>query len=95
MSLCLSLKSLCKLAGLELGRRAVEDVEGFDAIVYHAESSVEKTHKMWGGFAGFWHELLAIGADGDEEGVDAHRTRRCQLWAVSTFMGTHTHPVRD
>jgi hypothetical protein len=46
VSLCLSLKSLCKLAGLELGRRAVEDVEGFDAIVYHAESSVEKTHKM-------------------------------------------------
>jgi hypothetical protein len=46
MSFCLSLESLCKLARFELGGRAVEDVERLDAIVYHAESSVEETHEM-------------------------------------------------
>jgi hypothetical protein len=40
------LESLCKLAGFEFRRRAVEDVEGLDAIVNHAESTVEEAHEM-------------------------------------------------
>jgi hypothetical protein len=69
----LALESLGELAGLELRRCAVEDVEGLDAVVDHAEGAVEHAHEVGCGLAAVVHELLAIGADGDEETVDAHR----------------------
>lgn len=68
----LALEALGEFAGLELGGRAVEDVEGLDAVVDHAEGAVEHAHQVRGCLAGFIGELLAAAADGDEEAVDAH-----------------------
>jgi hypothetical protein len=41
VSLGLPLEALCELARLELRGRAVEDVEGLDAVLDHAEGAVE------------------------------------------------------
>ncbi len=68
----LALKPLGELAGLELGGGTVEDVEGLDAVVDHAEGAVEHAHQVGGGVARLVRQLLAIGSDGDEETVDAH-----------------------
>ena len=68
----LALKPLGQFAGFELRRGAVEDEERLNAVVDHAEGAVEHAHEMGGGFASVRHELLAIGSDGDEEGVDGH-----------------------
>lgn len=71
--LLLALEALGELARLELGGRAVEDVERLDAVVDHAEGAVEHAHDVRGRLAGLVGELLAAAADGDEEAVDAHR----------------------
>lgn len=73
MRLLLALEALGELARLELGGRAVEDVERLDAVVDHAEGAVEHAHDVRGRLAGLVGELLAAAADGDEEAVDAHR----------------------
>ena len=46
-------------------------------------------------FAGVAHELLAVGADGDEEAVDAHRSARVALGTRQLFYSVEnarTHP---
>jgi hypothetical protein len=72
LRLRLALEPLRELAGLELGRCAVKNVERFYAVVDHAERAVKEAHEMRRCFARLVHELLAIGADGNEEAVDAH-----------------------
>lgn len=70
--LLLALEALRQLARLELGRRAVKDVERLDAVVHHAQRAVEHAHQVRRCFAAVVHELLAVGSDGDQEAVDAH-----------------------
>lgn len=68
----LALESLSKLTGLELRGRAVENIEGLDAVVDHAQGAVEHAHEMGGGVARLIRQLLAVGPDRDEKTVDAH-----------------------
>ena len=49
--LLLALEPLRELARLELGRRAVEDVERLDAVVDHAQRAVEHAHQVRGRLA--------------------------------------------
>jgi len=42
----LALESLGELTRLELGGCAIEDVEGLDAVLDHAEGAVEEAHEM-------------------------------------------------
>jgi hypothetical protein len=72
-SFLLARETLGQLARLQLGGCAVKDVDGLDAVVNHTQGAVEHAHKVRSRLAAVVHELLAIGADGDEEGVDAHR----------------------
>lgn len=44
VGLLFALEALGKLARLELGRRAIEDVEGLYAVVDHAEGAVKHAH---------------------------------------------------
>lgn len=68
----LALESLGKLSRLQLGGRAIKDVEGLDAVVDHAQGAIEHAHEMGGGVARLVRQLLALGSHGDEETVDAH-----------------------
>lgn len=72
VGLLLPLVSPRELARLQLWWGAVEDVEGFDAIVADPKGAVEHAHQVGSGFTFLVHELLAIRSDCDEEGVDAH-----------------------
>jgi hypothetical protein len=72
MGLGFACNSFRKFTTLQLRRRTVKDIEGFDAIIHDAESSIEHSHEMRRGFAGLVHELLTVRAYGDQETVDTH-----------------------
>lgn len=63
----LALEAFGEFARLELWWSTVEDVEWLDAVVNHAQGTVEHSHEMRGGFSRFVHQLLTFGADGNEE----------------------------
>lgn len=71
-----ALESFGELSRLELRWGAVEDVEGFDTIVNHAQGTVEHAHQMRGSVSGLVCELLTVGSDSDKETVDAHGADR-------------------
>lgn len=94
VGLLLSLVSPRELARLQLWWGAVEDVERFDAVVADSQGAVEHSHQVRSGLALLVHELLAIGSDCDEEGVDAHRPVTLSARAGQILrVGLHTHPT--
>lgn len=94
VGLLLPLVSPRELTRLELWWGAVEDVERFDTIVADSQGAIEHSHQVGSGLTLLVHELLAIGSDCNEEGVDAHGPVILSARAVRVLcVNLHTHPV--